>query len=128
MVALCITIASAIGAFAIAANEAKQKLSEYDQAIVNMSRIAELAVANQARIDNADFLKVWWKEHGEDSTTIANWSIYPRHAPKKKDGSIILNVLYLDSELLPEKGVLKMHTTPDSSKTIQTLWDYPIKK
>lgn len=115
-----IAIVSTIGGLAIAGNEIVKDQNEYKQAIVDLSRIAK-------KVDSRDFLVDWLKVHGVDSTTIKQWTIYPRHILRDSTGTPLLNILFLDPNFLPEKGLLKMYIKEDSIITIQTLWDYPKK-
>jgi len=119
--ALGVAVVGLIATVAVAGNEMKKKASEYEQAITDLARIAK-------KVDQKDFLVDWLFAHGEDSATVSQWTMYPRAAVKDSSGKPLLNILFLDPELLPEKGVLKMFITPDSSKVMLRLWDYPTKK
>lgn len=115
---LVVAVLGTVGGLAIAGNEAKKKLSTFEKAIINLERIA-------SQVDSHDFLVEWLLAHGEDSATVAQWSLFPRGAITDTAGAPLLNVIFLDPNALPERGVLRMHVAPDSVVSVRTLWNYP---
>jgi hypothetical protein len=117
-VMLVLTVVGVIGTIAIAGSEAKKKVSQFEKAIVNLERLAQ-------SVEDRDFLVDWLLAHGEDSIAVLQWTVYPRRVVTDTSGAPLLNVLYLESSLLPERGVLMMHVTSDSVVVIRELWNYP---
>ena len=111
---------------AIAGNEIKnkvdQKTKQYDQALIDIAQIAKKV---ERHIDKS-FLWRWLRAHGKDSVVVDQWTKYPRSAPRDGSGSPLIDVSFLDPDLLPERGVLLYYAAPDSLVRGRELWHFPV--
>jgi len=115
-----VAIAVSFYSWKASAEEAKKKVVQFEETFQNIAQIA------QRLEDPNTWLRNYLLNHGEDSTDVANWVVYARKVPTDTAGNPRNNVIFYDSVVFPETGLIKMYIAGKET-ILDTLWRYPKK-